>query len=58
MAHTLLYSCQQASVPYVVHLDDTHIVEVRKQGEELGIYKVTVSGKKRGNLLPIDIWHS
>ena len=53
-----MYSVGQTGAAYIVHLDATHVVEVRKQGEQIGIYTVTTSGKKRGILLPIDSWHS
>ena len=58
MSQASLFTCTQPVSAYIVNLDATHIVEVRKQGEELGIYKVTISGKKRGVLLPIAIWHT
>ena len=58
MSNSQLYPCTQSTSQYVVHLDATHIAEVRKQGEQLGIYTVTASGKKRGILLPIDTWHA
>ena len=53
-----MFTCAQNTSAYVVHLDATHVVEVRKQGEQIGIYTVTASGKKRGILLPIDTWRS
>lgn len=58
MAHTQLHSYTQSGPQYIVHLDSTHIAEVRKQGQQLGIYTVTASGKKRGILLPIETWHA
>ena len=58
MSQGSLYSWTQPATAYVVHLDALHIVEVRKQGEEVGLYKLTASGKKRGILLPIDVWQT
>lgn len=58
MAHRPWYAWTQQTNSYVVHLNPSHIVEVRKQGTEVGIYKITHTGKKRGILLPTDVWDS
>ena len=59
MAQSPLYPNSTLPVaPYVVQLDATHVIEVRNKGQQLGIYTVTPSGKKRGVLLPIDTWYS
>ena len=44
--------------PYIVQVDANHVVEVRKKGLQVGIYTLTVSGKKRGILLPVKTWRS
>lgn len=44
--------------PSTVYLDATHLTEVRKGGHQIGIYTLTTTGKKRGILLPTDIWYA
>ena len=60
MANTHIYNrtCQSLHPSHTVYLDQTHIVEVRKQGQQIGIYTITKSGKKRGILLPLTTWQS
>lgn len=44
--------------PYRVFVDPTHLTEVRKGGQQIGIYTLTATRKKRGVLLPIDTWYA
>lgn len=58
MAHAQVYTYHQPNEPYVIRLDDRHIVEVKKKGARvlIGIYVLTATGKKRGILLPRTTW--
>lgn len=58
MAHGTIYTTPKDREPGTIHIDSNHIAEVRKQGQQLGIYTLTTTGKKRGILLPIDTWYS
>ena len=45
--------------PNIIPLGINHIVEIRKKGKAVGIYKLSaVSRKKRGLSLPLHIWRS
>lgn len=46
------------SPPYKVFVDATHLTQVPKGGEHIGIYALTPTGKKRGILLPVDTWYA
>jgi hypothetical protein len=46
-----------AAYPYHVYLGPSHVVEVKKGGQQIGIYLITPTHRRRGVLLPINIWY-
>jgi hypothetical protein len=45
-----------AAYPQHVYLGDTHVVEVKKGGLHIGIYLITPTSRRRGVVLPLDVW--
>jgi hypothetical protein len=45
-----------ATLPYYIYIGDTHIVEVKRGGEQIGIYVITPSLRRRGVVLPYNVW--
>ena len=45
-----------AAYPYYVYLTDTHVVEVKKGGHNIGIYLITPTSRRRGVVLPLTAW--
>jgi len=54
----IFYTTTTFVPPYTVWLDDTHITEVKKGGQQVGIYTITPTLKKRGILLPVETWYA
>ena len=46
-----------AAYPYHVYLGPSHVVEVKKGAQQIGIYLITATHRRRGVVLPIDIWY-
>jgi len=44
------------ALPYYIYLGDNHIVEVKRGGEQIGIYVITPSLRRRGVVLPSAVW--
>ena len=44
------------SLPYYIYLGDNHIVEVKTGGEQIGVYVITASLRRRGVVLPYVVW--
>ena len=45
-----------AAYPYHIYLSDTHVVEVKKGGQYIGIYLITPTARRRGVVLPLAVW--
>ena len=45
-----------AAYPYHVYLGDKHVVEVKKGGQQIGIYLITPTARRRGVVLPVEAW--
>jgi hypothetical protein len=45
-----------AAYPQHVYLGDSHVVEVKKGGLHIGIYLITPTSRRRGVVLPLDVW--
>lgn len=45
-----------AAYPYHVYLGDKHVIEVKKGGLKVGIYLITPTSRRRGVVLPLEVW--
>ena len=43
-------------LPHSLILGSSHVVEIKKGGLHVGIYVITSSLRRRGVILPVDIW--
>jgi hypothetical protein len=43
-------------LPHSLILGSSHVVEIKKGGLHVGIYVITSSLRRRGVILPVDVW--